>query len=277
MKFNFDPFFVEHDEPTYPVTDFKNECVLAVKKAIKKNTNNLPIIIMMSGGIDSECIAKSFLLAEIPFKVVIGRWWLRLANDTITFNQYDWEYAAKFCRDNKIEQYFCDIDLFSDARLISEYALDNKCFSPQYACHMYIMKWCKDNGYFFIAGNGEMKIVLHNNEYCLEEEQREYTLELFKQKNNIPGIFQFYRQDSNLIASFLQLPTVKRLMSEGVVNLLDYKHQCYSDAFFFEPRKKQTGFENISFWDSILRKSLKKTNGKYDNKYFIPLNSFIKY
>jgi len=276
MKFNFDPFFVEYYKPTDTLLSFKEECILAAKKATKKNINNLPIIIMMSGGIDSHCVAESFRLANIPFKVVIGRWWLKLATDTITFNQFDWEYAASYCRKHNIEQFFCDIDLFADAKLITQYAADNNCFSPQYACQMRVMKWCQDNNYFFVAGNGEMNIVLHEGEYCIQEEQKEYTLELFRQKNNIEGVFQFYRQDSNCIASFLQLPTVKRLMDSKIEKIIDFKHNCYADAFEFEPRKKFTGFENITFWDNILRESLKKTHKQYDAKYYVPLKNFIE-
>lgn len=276
MKFNFSPFTVEYEKPKYPVLNFKDECILAAKKASEKNTKNLPIIIMMSGGVDSEIVAKSFLEANIPFKVIIGRYLIRLASETITFNQYDWEYAAKFCRDNKIEQHFCDIDLFADAEVISYIAKENFSFSPQYACKMFIMNWCKKHNYFYVTGDGEITIVLKNEKYYSEEEQREYVPEIFRQKHDIDGVSQFFKQDGRLIASFLQLPTVQKLILNRVPNLLPFKNECYADAFTFEYRKKQTGFENITFWDNILRESLKKIHKDYDNKYYVSIENFLE-
>lgn len=275
MKFNFDPFFVEYFEPDCPILNFKEECIRAAINANNKNLSKLPIIIMMSGGVDSEIVAKSFLEANIPFKVVIGRYIIRLASETITFNQYDWEYAAKFCRDNRIEQHFCDIDLFADAEIISHIAKENFSFSPQYACKMYIMNWCKKNNYFFVTGDGEITLVYKDNQYYSEEEQREYVPEVYRKKHNIPGVSQFFKQDSRLILSFLNLPTVKKLMEEKVPNLLSFKNECYADVFDFEPRIKRTGFENITFWDNILRESLKKIHKDFDDKYYIPINNFF--
>src|SRR5687768_12507692 len=50
---------------------FRDECVRAAR-LIGESTKE-PIVVALSGGVDSEVIARSFLEAEIPFKAVIVR------------------------------------------------------------------------------------------------------------------------------------------------------------------------------------------------------------
>lgn len=275
MKYQFDEFIVDYDSPNRPVESFRQECILAAKKAIESNSYNLPIVVMMSGGIDSQLVAESLLSANIPFKCVIGCLHTIVADEKIIFNSHDYQYAERWCQTHNIDILYCDIDVFSNNNLLSNYVLSAKGFSPQYACHMYIMKWCNDRGYFFIAGNGEMDLVLRDNEYFMLDEQREFTLDNFCKLHNLTGIFQFWKQDSYLISAFLMLPTVKKLMYQNVERLLDYKHVCFSDAFDFEPRPKATGFEKIQQWDYIMRNHLKIYTGQYDHKYYTPISKFL--
>ena len=267
---NFDPFTVSYSKID-DVYDFRSECILAAKKAVNNNVTNFPVVVMMSGGIDSELVGESLLLANKPFRVVIGR----LKDNETIFNQHDYCFAERWCHKNNIEILYCDIDIYRQSTVLCDYALSANGFSPQFACHMFIMKWCKDNGYFFIAGNGEMDIVLHDDQYCMMEEQREFTLYNFQKLHSIPGVFQFWKQDARLITAFLKLPTVQRLMSEKVKRILDYKHECFADVFVFELRTKQTGFERIQEWDASLRNPMKLINGHFDHKYYIPILKFI--
>ena len=274
MKYQFDPFSVKYEQIISPVADFKSECILAANKALLQNKDNLPVVVMMSGGIDSQFVAESLLLAGIPFKCVIGRLLSNLVNDITIFNKHDYIYAERWCITNKIEIMYCDIDIFGKSKLLTEYALSANTFSPQYACHMYIMKWCNDNKFFFLAGNGEMDIVLHNNQYCMMDEQREFTLDNFCKLHNLSGIFQFWKQDSRLISAFLKLPTVELLMEQKTIRLLDQKHRCFSDVFVFENRTKRTGFECVQEWDAILRTHLKRYVIQNDDKFYTPITYF---
>lgn len=274
MKYSFDPFYIEYEKPIYPLLSFKEECVLAVNTAVQQNVRSLPFIILMSGGIDSELVAESFLMAKVPFKCLVGRLVVTLNHKTVILNDQEYQYAERWCRKNNIEIIYQDIDIYKKAELLSEYALSCNGFSPQYACHMYLIKWCKDNGYFFVSGHGEIDIILHGNNYYLVEEQREFVFDLFRLKHDIPGTYRFWKQNSRMIAAFSQLPTAQRLMNNREPKILDYKHMCYADIFEFEPRSKQTGFERIQEWDAMLRVPLKNINEKYDNKYLIPINLF---
>ena len=275
MNIQFDPFIVEYDPITTPVEDFKAECITAANKVISHNVGNLPVVVLMSGGIDSELVGEALLLAKIPFKCVIGKLQTDLVNESLIFNSHDYQFAERWCVKNSIEIIYCGLDIFKQNKLLCEYALSANSFSPQFACHMYIMKWCSDNGYFFLAGHGEPDIVLRNNEYYMKDEQRAQTVNNFCKLYNLTGKFQFWKQDGRLISAFLQLPTVKSLMAQGVVALSEHKHTCFSDIFQFEGRNKATGFERLQEWDYQLRNYLKKYNGKYDKMFYTPITQFI--
>ena len=276
MKYQFSPFKVDYQPILTPIGDFKTECVFASHKALKSNTDALPIVVMMSGGIDSELVAESLLLANIPFKAVIGVLQATFAGNSTIFNTHDYCIAERWCIRNNIEIIYCPIDVYKLSILLCEYAIACCGFSPQYACHMYLMKWCHDQGYFFLAGNGEMDFVLRDSEYFMMDEQREFTLANFCQTFSLNGIWQFWKQDARISAAFLNLPTVRCLMHDGVPEILKYKHECFADVFQFEARPKLTGFEHIQQWDSHLRNPMKKVMGHFDDKYYTSVSHFQK-
>lgn len=62
------------------VLDWRAECIDAAPE-IRKSTNK-KLVLAMSGGVDSEIVAESFRLANIPFSTVICRF-------TIDLNSHD--------------------------------------------------------------------------------------------------------------------------------------------------------------------------------------------
>jgi hypothetical protein len=175
---------------------------------------------------------------------------------------------------------YCNIDVYKDAKLLTEYAMSSNGFSPQYAWHMYLMKWCNDNEYFFVAGLGDIDIVLHNDgQYYCEDTQREWSIDIFCENrgivDGIDGVIRFVKLDSRLTAAFLKLSTVKTLMLNKIPVLLDYKYTYFSEAFpQMENRPKLSGFERIQEWDNILRTYMKKYHAKYNIISSIPITHF---
>lgn len=274
MKITFDPFTLEYPDIDTPIQSFRGEAIRAVELATSKNTKNLPVAIMMSGGIDSELVAQAFLDALIPFIVVIGRLVIHAHNYVHYANSHDIKYADEWCTKRKIPRFYCDIDVYQEAETLCKYALAARGFSPQYACHMMIMKWCSDNRMFFVAGNGEMDFVIHRNEYYMLDEQREHTLGNFCEAYSLNGVWQFWKQDARCAAAFLNLHMTKHLMESRSLRLLDHKFACFSEVYEIIQRPKYTGFEYIQEWDSILRNRLKSEMGLFDNKVYTPLSSF---
>jgi len=276
MNFTRDPqFLIQYEPRLRPVADFQTECFKAVQTVLQ-DANNKPLVVMLSGGIDSELVAMALLLARVPFTAMIGRLCTQLNDYKIVFNDHDFKYAIDWCKKHNVEFFFCDIDIFKQGDLLCEYAVSANCFSPQYACHMHIMKHISDRGGFFLAGNGEMDIVkLSDGKYYMQDEERECCLRVFQTNHQLHGVAQFWKQDSYIISSFIQLPTVRRLMQEGHMSLLPFKYDCFSDVFVLEPRVKCTGFERIQEWDYILRSHLKTIVGTSDRKYYTPIISLM--
>jgi len=275
MKYQFDPFIFYYEEIDSPVYDFRTECIMAAHKAVSLNEKGLPVIVTMSGGLDSELIAQSLYLAGIPFTALIGKLQAGVATDILTLNEHDYCYAEKWCKEHNVDIEYCCIDVFKDAKLLTEYAMSSKGFSPQYAWHMYLMKWANDNGYFFIAGLGDIDIVLKDDEYYCVDTQREWSIDIFCENNNLDGVIRFVKLDSRLTAAFLNLDTVKNLMANKAPVLLDHKYECFSEAFpEMEARPKYTGFEKIQEWDAILRTYMKKYHAKYNTISYVPVSFF---
>jgi L-fucose mutarotase/ribose pyranase (RbsD/FucU family) len=279
VNYQFDPFEYYYEKIDWPIYNFQTECVMAAKKAASMNKKNLPIIILMSGGMDSEIIGEGFYRAGISFKVLIGKLQVEVATETLTLNEHDYCYAEKWCKARNIEVEYCCMDVYQNSKLLTEYAMSSKGFSPQYAWHMYLMKYANDKGYFFVAGLGDIDIVLKDGEYYCADTQREWSIDIFCENHNIidgiDGIIRFVKLDSRLTASFLQMNSVKRLMSEKVEELLKHKYEYFLEAFpEMENRCKCTGFEYIQEWDNILRTYMKKFHAKYNTISYIPIAFF---
>lgn len=277
MKYSFDPFVIEYPFLNTPIRSFKEECINAAYKVIEQNYRKLPLIILMSGGIDSEVIAEIFLAANIPFKCLIGRLQIRTPNGVIDLNSHDFRYAEDWCLKNNKEIIYCDLDIYKKADLLIEYALYSKGFSPQYAWHMYLMKNANEMGYYFVGGVGDIDIVLKDDNYYSVDFQREYSIDIFYEKYSLDGVIRFWKIDPRQVASFLELSSVVRLMNNRKEHLVDYKYEYYSEVFpHIKNRTKFTGFENIQEWDSLLRTYMKQFNKQYDNISYTPISYFTK-
>lgn len=75
---------------------WKEELVRTAKYIREKSLGHGRIYVCMSGGIDSEVIARSFLAADIPFTAII----LRHTQNT---NEHDIAYAFDWCQKNNVE------------------------------------------------------------------------------------------------------------------------------------------------------------------------------
>jgi len=68
---------------------------------------NLPIEVLYSGGVDSECVIKVCLDRNIPVKAIT----LRLLIGGAPINVQDLYYAEKFCREYNVQHSIVDLDI----------------------------------------------------------------------------------------------------------------------------------------------------------------------
>jgi len=83
-------FWLTPGKVNYIPTSFKDECLRSAR--LIRETFDRPILVGLSGGIDSEVTARSFLEAGIPFEVAITN---IIYKDEIV-NKHDTQYAISF-------------------------------------------------------------------------------------------------------------------------------------------------------------------------------------
>ena len=96
-------YSLQFSKAKHTVLSYKDECIRTAH-LIKERAGNQPIWISYSGGIDSECVIRSFMEAGIPFNVATTKFKGEL-------NEYDLYFARKFCRENNIELHEIQIDI----------------------------------------------------------------------------------------------------------------------------------------------------------------------
>jgi len=97
-------WFIVYEPITRVPLSFKEECLIAAKKI--RDTTDLPIQVLLSGGIDSMTVCESFRQSNIPFTPVICKY-----NNTI--NHHDIKYAFEYCERFNIKYILLELDIFN--------------------------------------------------------------------------------------------------------------------------------------------------------------------
>jgi hypothetical protein len=160
-KFNFDnqtgEYWVKFGRAEYIPTSFRQECVRAAT-LIGQNAKR-PILICLSGGMDSEVVARSFIEAGVPFEVAIMNISYR-DNDNV--NSHDNCYAYDYASENNIKVHIITIDLETIIReqLLSESKKYKGCYLGL-IMHKNIVQNFPD--YHCVLGGGDIKLSRHRN------------------------------------------------------------------------------------------------------------------
>ena len=80
----------------------------ALKQSLVDLNKGQPILLYLSGGIDSELVAKALLDAQVPFTPVVFRW---LDAQGQVKNDFDTSYAFDFCDEENLACLIKDIDI----------------------------------------------------------------------------------------------------------------------------------------------------------------------
>ena len=237
--------------------NFRAECVNAAK-LIKESTTK-DIYVLLSGGVDSEIVARSFIEADIPITCLIARF-----NDDM--NEHDISYAFDFCDEYNVKYIIIDINIYDFWKKdLYKYASMSKCISPQLILPM----WLSDqvDGYTII-GAGECYMVQNfYHEFELWEKEKIaswYRHYMINDKEGCPGFFQYTPE---LMLSFI---------SDDIINNIEDRVEGYSTYFeknevyhhHWSTLKKRlifTGFEKFKNLDyNICRPYLENKFGEYN-------------
>lgn len=204
---------------------------------ISKNKN--PIRLLISGGGDSEIMARSFIDANIKFDAAIMRY--KVANRIV--NEYDIIYAINFCRNNNIVYKFYDLNILDgnwdfDYTIIQSAQANN----PHIFSHMWLMKKVCDDGFIPVVGQGDPFMYYLNGNLIFRERENICSWYKFVINNDLQAIPAFYHYTPEQLYAFISDCPIPENNTNEVCKQQFYK-QCYPEYII---RNKRTGTENLT-------------------------------
>lgn len=240
---------VQYGHTFSPTRSFREECERAASLVgVKAREANLPIFAYMSGGQDSEVMARSFLAAKVPFVACI----LRYEDNK---NEHDIRNAISFCQKNNVQQMFVDMNI---SRFIkTEYVrLANKYECPNLSIISQV--WCIENlePHFPALGGGDIELMRcrDNAAWNYDLYRKESTISLAPIKAlkamNRGGATRFLSYTPEQMYSYIMHPNlqfvIKNERSFATWWEREWKSVVYHEQWLdMEPRQKYDGFEKV--------------------------------
>ena len=259
--------FPPKGKPDTPIREAEKSAFYYYKKY-----KNKKFILCMSGGMDSQVMAESFLRAGVPFSASIWKYKKNL-------NTYDIKSAIKFCEEHSIDYEIeeCDLELFYRNNLHFHYGVKYLCDSPQIAVHLHFLEKLskKSNTALFLPWEPPS---FHYNRYSKKiilrviMHYRYLAYHRFFHLNKIAGTAYFLISRSALLHSFLKLPITKLILNRNIsLKYYQAKTIMYRQGgFLSKPLKgKFTGFDKLK---TVL---MTKYGMDYNKAFRYPLVNFI--
>jgi hypothetical protein len=207
FKYNLDNFNIKIDPVSRTIMPWRDE-VLNTAKLIADSTSK-PIYLGLSGGIDAEVVARAFIELGIEFTAFTWK-------HTSGTNIHDIRYAEHFCKKYKIQHSVLplDLDSFCDND-IPKYIQDGYIANHAYSYQQLIsVEMIERLGGCCVLGGGEQIYETVNGEVCLAfDQQMVNSLEWCRRNNTVHYPF-FHMHNSELFASYMQLPLTNLLLSD---------------------------------------------------------------
>lgn len=239
--------------------DYPTELELTARLVVEDNPNQGDEIrtpnIMLSGGMDSELVARAFLMADLSFSVHIGQWFYR--GEVV--NEHDTKYAFDFCRNNDIPpiDHRIDLDPLIDGsdgdRLFEEFGI----WSVRMMAQMVLMERIDRMFYGpILTGDGELCMQRNYDGWSFYHSNVGTWRSTYARARNIP-LVQFLHYTPEVYASMLNTPMVYALGTDRYPGKLGANSsKIHAMRFWFpdmESRPCLHGFESID--EKIIEKN----------------------
>jgi hypothetical protein len=269
---------------------FKEECIKVCEQIsdYSNQVGRVPVI-LLSGGLDSEVVVRSFLESGRDFKMITNKF----KND---LNAHEINYIKQFSQRYNLEIEFKELDvvhwlLHSDETNILSH--ESKCIRPEMLPTMKLMSYVYDNGGIPILANGDLyaskdispkwRMTGRGEKYQWNYIEYEYILAWMRYCvcHDIVGSINFFQQTPEIVLSMAVEPLIQDLIKNnpiGKQSTRSTKYLVYQKYWAdIESRPKFHGGEKISNICDYLRKTrLNRLYGCYNKKYKIPFNEFVK-
>ena len=230
------------------VLDWRSECVRAAQE-IRASTD-LPIVVCLSGGVDSEVVAESFRMANIQFECAV----MRFQND---LNIHDISWAVIYCERHRIPYKIYEIDIqkfLRDEGL--QIAIEAQSITPLISAQIKLMTLIQQSGGFPVTGTGEYHIR-YVNDWRLSESEFMAAFERYFVLHPGPGVIRFFRWSPEIVLSYLLSPFIRQMVARPgphpQFDLNSLKLKIYGQAWSLVERPKYFGGEKMrKFHDELL-------------------------
>lgn len=199
-------FFIEFKPISRTLNTWKNE-LLITSESIANSTNK-PIMICLSGGIDSEVLARSFLEKSIDFVAIIIR-------HTFGTNEHDIQYAIDFCNQNSVKYKIVELDFERFLKVnIGDYIKQGyRGTNIFHYFQIYVLEMIEMLGGCAIMAAGEQLYYTINGIIC-QAWSPSFLMALQWCKNNNSQHYPFFfYQNSELFASYMEDDLLKVLLN----------------------------------------------------------------
>lgn len=163
-------------------------------------------VVLLSGGMDSEVVVKSFLEAGVQFETRTFRFRHEL-------NSHEIGYVQLFCkRHGLVPQYFdIDIGVWARSDEARTLYLNSQCFPFGMIPHMKLISNIWERGGFPVLGNGD--VYLEKTADGWKYTELEHMLAWYRHAvhSRILGAIGFFQHTPELILSMLREPGMERL------------------------------------------------------------------
>lgn len=245
----------------YEPKTFDIEVAIAARKIAEAATK--PIYVTMSGGLDSELVARTFLQERIPFTPLIAQY----END---YNKDDVSYAFAFCKAHNLTPEVLNIDIvpfFRDS-VRTPYILTN----CAHVLQMHLMRHANKLGGMAIIGVGEQRYIEENGKICVPVPQERIAVTHFMQAENVQGVSAFYCYTPEMMLSFLREARAHGFegMAQFAHNIKEYVYRKFWPDL--EKRPKYSGFEQVNSERANAQAALRKKYSGYLSEFSIPVD-----
>jgi hypothetical protein len=269
---------------------FREECVTVCKKisdyAISQN--KIPYV-LLSGGLDSEIVVRSFVESGRDFRIITSRFQNNL-------NDHEIEYVEKLCNSVNINPYYIDIDIedWLTSNEAFNYARDSQCIYAEMLSTMKVMSdvYFKMNG-IPVLGNGDLYVSKEINPvWRMENSDKKYQWNYiefeyivawarYAVKKEILGAINFFQHTPELVLSMALDPLISNLISSSPVGKQSTRSTKYIVYKKYWPeielRPKFHGGERIEdLCDEINRGKLFREFSSYNTRWEMKFTTFIK-
>jgi len=252
-----DRFGISFRSITRPLLPWKEEIYLEARR-IAESTKR-PMVVCMSGGIDSEVVARAFHDQGIPFSALS----ISFSDGT---NEHDIGYAKRFCTERGIAHELLEVDpipYLEDA--IRRFCADGYESNGVYRyLVLALMEHVEDSGGCAIIGGGVQGFTTINRRIHMKKNtnlipplqwlHRNHAVHYPYFFSDTPELFAAY-QEIDLIACMLRNPDyfMTAMPTATSPEKILVLHSLWPDMVV---RPKYEGYENINHWRKPMEKKL---------------------